>query len=71
MVSALATLTAFDAPAKAILPNRYARWSTSLPRIPVGAPYWRAFIEDIKATRLITKTIEKNNVRGLTVAGAA
>ncbi|MEQ1776504.1 MAG: transporter substrate-binding domain-containing protein [Burkholderiales bacterium] len=38
---------------------------------PNAAQYLREFIEDIKATGLVAKTIEKNNVRGLTVAAAA
>jgi polar amino acid transport system substrate-binding protein len=38
---------------------------------PAGAQYLREFIEDIKATGLVAKTIEKHNVRGLTVAAAA
>lgn len=36
-----------------------------------GARYLREFIEDIKATGLVARTIEKNNVRGLTVAAKA
>lgn len=36
-----------------------------------GARYLREFIEDIKATGLVARTIEKNNVRGLTVAPRA
>jgi polar amino acid transport system substrate-binding protein len=38
---------------------------------PAGAQYLRAFIEDIKATGLVARTIEKHNVRGLTVAPPA
>jgi len=38
---------------------------------PAGANYLKAFIEDIKATGLVARTIEKNNVRGLTVAPKA
>ena len=38
---------------------------------PAAAQYLREFIEDIKATGLVAKTIEKNNVRGLTVAAKA
>ncbi len=38
---------------------------------PAGAAYLRTFIEDIKATGLVARTIAKNNVRGLTVAPAA
>ena len=34
-----------------------------------GARYLSEFVEDIKATGLVARTIEKNNVRGLTVAG--
>jgi polar amino acid transport system substrate-binding protein len=33
-----------------------------------GAMYLREFVEDIKATGLVAKAIEKNDVRGLTVA---
>jgi polar amino acid transport system substrate-binding protein len=36
-----------------------------------GAQYLREFVEDIKATGLVQRTIEKNNVRGLTVAAKA
>lgn len=36
-----------------------------------GAQYLRDFIEDIKATGLVARTIEKNRVRGLTVAAKA
>jgi len=35
---------------------------------PAGAKYLREFIEDAKASGLVAKLIEKNNVRGLTVA---
>jgi polar amino acid transport system substrate-binding protein len=38
---------------------------------PVGAQYLWAFIEDIKATGLVARTIAKHNVRGLTVAPKA
>jgi polar amino acid transport system substrate-binding protein len=38
---------------------------------PVGAQYLRAFIEDIKSTGLVARTIAKHNVRGLTVAPPA
>jgi len=38
---------------------------------PAGSQYLREYIEDIKATGLVAKTIEKNNVRGLTVAAKA
>jgi polar amino acid transport system substrate-binding protein len=38
---------------------------------PAGARYLCAFIEDIKATGLVARTIEKHNVRGLTVAPPA
>jgi hypothetical protein len=33
--------------------------------------YLREFIEDVKASGLVAKTIENNNVRGLTVAAAS
>jgi len=36
-----------------------------------GAKYLREFIEDVKATGLVARTIENNNVRGLTVAAKA
>jgi polar amino acid transport system substrate-binding protein len=36
-----------------------------------GARYLRDFVEDIKASGLVAKTIEKNGVRGLTVASKA
>jgi polar amino acid transport system substrate-binding protein len=38
---------------------------------PAGAAYLKAFIEDVKASGLVARTIEKNNVRGLTVAARA
>jgi polar amino acid transport system substrate-binding protein len=36
-----------------------------------GARYLREFIEEVKESGLVAKTIEKNGVRGLTVAPAA
>jgi polar amino acid transport system substrate-binding protein len=36
-----------------------------------GAKYLREFVEDVKATGLVARTIEKNGVRGLTVAPKA
>jgi polar amino acid transport system substrate-binding protein len=36
-----------------------------------GAQYLREFVEDIKASGLVAKTIEANGVRGLTVAAKA
>lgn len=36
-----------------------------------GARYLREFVEDIKVTGLVARTIEHNGVRGLTVAAAA
>lgn len=36
-----------------------------------GAQYLREFIEDVKASGLVARTIEKNGVRGLTVAAPA
>ena len=38
---------------------------------PAGAKYLAEFIEDVKATGLVAQLIEKNNVRGLTVAAKA
>jgi polar amino acid transport system substrate-binding protein len=37
----------------------------------VGAAYLREFAEDVKATGLVARIIEKNGVRGVTVAAAA
>lgn len=36
-----------------------------------GASYLREFVEDAKATGLVARTIEKNGVRGVSVASAA
>jgi len=36
-----------------------------------GAQYLREFIEDVKSSGLVARTIEKNDVRGLTVAAKA
>ena len=36
-----------------------------------GAQYLREFVEDIKATGLVARTIEKNGIRGVSVASAA
>ena len=38
---------------------------------PAGAKYLREFIEDVKATGLVAKLIEKNSVKGLSVAPKA
>jgi polar amino acid transport system substrate-binding protein len=38
---------------------------------PAGAKYLREFVEDIKASGLVAKSIDKNGIRGLTVAPAA
>ena len=38
---------------------------------PTGASYLREFIEDVKATGMVARIIEKNNIRGLTVAPRA
>jgi polar amino acid transport system substrate-binding protein len=38
---------------------------------PAGAQYLRAFIEDVKATGLVARLIEKHHIRGLTVASTA
>jgi polar amino acid transport system substrate-binding protein len=38
---------------------------------PAAAQYLREFIEDVKTSGLVAQLIEKNNVRGLTVAAAA
>lgn len=36
-----------------------------------GARYLREFVEDVKSSGLVERTVEKNGVRGLTVAAAA
>ena len=36
-----------------------------------GAQYLRAFVEDVKASGLMARIIEKNGVRGVSVAGPA
>jgi len=38
---------------------------------PAGAKYLKEFIEDVKASGLVARTIEKHNVRGLNVAAKA
>ena len=38
---------------------------------PAGAQYLKAYIEDVKASGFVAAIIEKNKVRGLTVAAAA
>ena len=38
---------------------------------PAAAAYLREFIEDVKSTGLVASTIQKHNVRGLTVASKA
>jgi polar amino acid transport system substrate-binding protein len=38
---------------------------------PAGAKYLKEFIEDVKASGLVAKTIDKHNVRGLNVAAKA
>jgi polar amino acid transport system substrate-binding protein len=38
---------------------------------PAGANYLREFIEDVKASGMVAKLIEKNNVKGLSVAPRA
>ena len=38
---------------------------------PAGAKYLREFIENVKAAGLVAKLIEKNGVRGLTIAARA
>jgi polar amino acid transport system substrate-binding protein len=40
-------------------------------RSAAAVQYLRDFIEDVKASGLVAKVIEKNNVRGLTVAAAS
>jgi len=38
---------------------------------PAGARYLREFVEDIKAAGLVARTIERNGIRGVSVAPAA
>ena len=40
-------------------------------RREAAAAYLREFVEDVKASGLVAKLIEKNGVRGLTVAPKA
>ena len=47
-------------------------WTSCTPKgRSAGFAYLREFIEDVKASGLVAKTIEKNNVRGLTVSAKA
>lgn len=57
-----------------ILPGRFTavQQAVGTPRgRSHGAQYLREFVEEIKSSGLVAKTIEQNNVRGLTVAAAA
>ena len=62
-------------PGSRILDGRFTavQQAAGLPkgRSAAAVQYLREFIEDVKASGLVAKTIENNNVRGLTVAAAA
>jgi polar amino acid transport system substrate-binding protein len=61
-------------PGSRILEGRFTavQQAAGIPKGRAGAAsYLRDFIEDVKATGLVARTIEKNNVRGLTVAPKA
>jgi polar amino acid transport system substrate-binding protein len=62
-------------PGSRILDGRFTavQQAAGVPKGRSGAvvQYLRDFIEDVKASGLVAKTIENNNVRGLTVAAAS
>jgi polar amino acid transport system substrate-binding protein len=62
-------------PGSRILDGRFTavQQAAGLPkgRGAAAVQYLRDFIEDVKSSGLVAKTIENNNVRGLTVAAAA
>jgi polar amino acid transport system substrate-binding protein len=62
-------------PGSRILDGRFTavQQAAGLPkgRSAAAVQYLREFIEDVKASGLVAKTIENNNVRGLTVAAPA
>jgi len=61
-------------PGSRILPGRFTavQQAVGIPRgRDAGAQYLREFVEDIKASGLVATTIDKNGVRGLTVAPKA
>ncbi len=61
-------------PGSRILDGRFSvvRQAVGTPRgREAGAKYLREFVEDIKASGLVAQTIEKNGIRGLTVAPKA
>jgi polar amino acid transport system substrate-binding protein len=62
-------------PGSRILDGRFTavQQAAGLPkgRSAAAVQYLREFIEDVKASGLVAKTIENNNVRGLTVAASA
>ena len=58
-------------PGSRVLDGRFSTVQQSIgtPRgRDVGARYLREFVEDIKATGLVARAIERNGIRGLTVA---
>jgi len=61
-------------PGSRILPGRFTavQQAAGTPRgHDAGARYLAAFIEDVKASGFVARSIEKNKIRGLTVAPAA
>jgi polar amino acid transport system substrate-binding protein len=62
-------------PGSRVLDGRFTavQQAAGVPKGRSGAvvQYLRDFIEDVKASGLVAKTIENNNVRGLTVAAAS
>ncbi|MDB5809330.1 MAG: putative extracellular solute-binding protein [Betaproteobacteria bacterium] len=61
-------------PGSRILPGRFTavQQAAGTPRgHEAGARYLAAFIEEMKASGFVARAIEKNNIRGLTVAAAA
>jgi polar amino acid transport system substrate-binding protein len=61
-------------PGSRILPGRFTavQQAAGTPRgHAAGANYLAAFIEDVKASGFVARAIERNKIRGLTVAAAA
>jgi polar amino acid transport system substrate-binding protein len=61
-------------PGSRILEGRFTAVQQAVGTLPgreAGAKYLWAFVEDIKASGLVAQTIEKNGVRGVTVAPPA
>jgi len=63
-----------DIPGSRVLEGRFSVVGQAVgthPNRAAGAQYLREFVEDIKATGLVARTIEKNGVRGVSVAPPA